>query len=144
MLRHGLRVLSPIALTVFPLLISRISGYNLRCHIHNTGWVFSRSSVSNQRSTYIITHSCSFERFIGISSGRINRQLKMALGGVEVTQNPVAKTQPLTTHDWIPLCVSPSELRCDATLVCGQSFRWRKTADDEWSGVISGKLVSHL
>jgi hypothetical protein len=47
----------------------------------------------------------------------------------------------MATGEWIPLGVPPLELRCDATLVCGQSFRWRKTADDEWSGVISGRLV---
>jgi hypothetical protein len=47
----------------------------------------------------------------------------------------------IAAGEWIPLGIPPLELRCDATLVCGQSFRWRKTADDEWSGVISGRLV---
>lgn len=35
--------------------------------------------------------------------------------------------------EWRKLPVTLSELCIDTTLRCGQSFRWRKSADDEWS-----------
>lgn len=34
--------------------------------------------------------------------------------------------------EWRKLPVSLTELCIDTTLRCGQSFRWRKSADDEW------------
>ena len=55
--------------------------------------------------------------------------------------NAITKMGNLKSDEWAPLNVPPSELRCDSTLICGQSFRWQKTANDEWTGVISGKLV---
>ncbi|KAJ2754717.1 8-oxoguanine glycosylase ogg1, partial [Coemansia sp. BCRC 34490] len=34
---------------------------------------------------------------------------------------------------WNDLNVSPSELRLDQTLVCGQAFRWKATGENEWT-----------
>ncbi|XP_048874157.1 N-glycosylase/DNA lyase isoform X2 [Brienomyrus brachyistius] len=33
-----------------------------------------------------------------------------------------------------------SELRLDLTLGCGQTFRWRETADGHWTGVMGGRV----
>lgn len=33
-----------------------------------------------------------------------------------------------------------SELRLDLTLACGQSFRWRETAEGHWTGVMGGRV----
>ncbi|KAI8999831.1 DNA glycosylase [Gaertneriomyces semiglobifer] len=43
---------------------------------------------------------------------------------------------------WYSLDVSPTQLRIDTTLNCGQSFRWVKTGDNEWTSVLSNKLIS--
>ncbi|MCS6829025.1 MAG: hypothetical protein NZ749_00110 [bacterium] len=43
---------------------------------------------------------------------------------------------------WRSLGVSPEELRCDVTLVCGQSFRWKPIAQNEWRGVISSCVIT--
>ena len=37
---------------------------------------------------------------------------------------------------WVPLLIHPDELRLEATLMSGQSFRWLKTGESEWSSVI--------
>ncbi|KAJ2081669.1 8-oxoguanine glycosylase ogg1 [Coemansia sp. RSA 988] len=34
---------------------------------------------------------------------------------------------------WIDLKISPKELRLDPTLTCGQAFRWKSTATNEWT-----------
>ncbi|KAK5894878.1 hypothetical protein CesoFtcFv8_011525 [Champsocephalus esox] len=41
---------------------------------------------------------------------------------------------------WRSLACAKSELRLDLTLACGQSFRWRETAEGHWTGVIRGRL----
>ncbi|XP_077587137.1 N-glycosylase/DNA lyase [Stigmatopora nigra] len=41
---------------------------------------------------------------------------------------------------WRSLACDKSELRLDLILACGQSFRWRETADDHWTGVIGGRV----
>ncbi|KAG1948889.1 N-glycosylase/DNA lyase [Pimephales promelas] len=38
------------------------------------------------------------------------------------------------------ICPDGSELRLDLTLGCGQTFRWRETADGHWTGVMRGKV----
>jgi N-glycosylase/DNA lyase len=43
---------------------------------------------------------------------------------------------------WRALGVSAEELRCDVTLVCGQSFRWKPIAENEWRGVIGSYVVT--
>ncbi|GIV17203.1 MAG: 8-oxoguanine DNA glycosylase [Armatimonadota bacterium] len=43
---------------------------------------------------------------------------------------------------WRSLDVPPEELRCDVTLVCGQSFRWKPVAANEWRGVIGSYIVT--
>ncbi|KAJ3181316.1 8-oxoguanine glycosylase ogg1 [Gaertneriomyces sp. JEL0708] len=43
---------------------------------------------------------------------------------------------------WHSLDVSPTQLRIDTTLNCGQSFRWVKTGDNEWTSVLSNNLIS--
>lgn len=43
---------------------------------------------------------------------------------------------------WRSLGVPPEELRCDVTLVCGQSFRWKPVAENEWRGVIGSYVVT--
>lgn len=43
---------------------------------------------------------------------------------------------------WRSLEVPPEELRCDVTLVCGQSFRWKPVAENEWRGVIGSWVVT--
>ncbi|KAI9747859.1 MAG: hypothetical protein M4579_007372, partial [Chaenotheca gracillima] len=44
--------------------------------------------------------------------------------------------------DWKKLPVSLSELCLDTTLRCGQSFRWRKSGDEEWSCALHGRILS--
>ncbi|BDA51122.1 N-glycosylase/DNA lyase at N-terminal half [Coccomyxa sp. Obi] len=46
-------------------------------------------------------------------------------------------------HDagWQSLSCPPSELRLEFTLPTGQSFRWRKTAPQEYTGVIQERVV---
>ncbi|XP_070766518.1 N-glycosylase/DNA lyase [Enoplosus armatus] len=41
---------------------------------------------------------------------------------------------------WRSLACAKSELRLDLTLACGQSFRWRETADGHWTGVMGGRV----
>lgn len=41
---------------------------------------------------------------------------------------------------WRCLPCAKSELRLDLTLACGQSFRWRETADGHWTGVMGGRV----
>lgn len=43
---------------------------------------------------------------------------------------------------WCSLQVPPEELRCDVTLACGQSFRWRQIAPDRWRGVIGSNVIT--
>ncbi|CAG11321.1 unnamed protein product [Tetraodon nigroviridis] len=41
---------------------------------------------------------------------------------------------------WRSLPCTKSELRLDLTLECGQSFRWRETAEGHWTGVMKGRV----
>ncbi|XP_010740384.3 N-glycosylase/DNA lyase [Larimichthys crocea] len=41
---------------------------------------------------------------------------------------------------WRSLSCAKSELRLDLTLACGQSFRWRETAEGHWTGVMAGRV----
>lgn len=41
---------------------------------------------------------------------------------------------------WRSLSCPRSELRLDLTLGCGQTFRWRETADSHWTGVMRGRV----
>ncbi|XP_071332685.1 N-glycosylase/DNA lyase [Trachinotus anak] len=41
---------------------------------------------------------------------------------------------------WRSLACTKSELRLDLTLACGQSFRWRETAEGHWTGVMGGRV----
>ncbi|XP_026188643.1 N-glycosylase/DNA lyase isoform X1 [Mastacembelus armatus] len=41
---------------------------------------------------------------------------------------------------WRSLPCAKSELRLDLTLACGQSFRWRETAEGHWTGVMGGRV----
>ncbi|XP_034028605.1 N-glycosylase/DNA lyase [Thalassophryne amazonica] len=41
---------------------------------------------------------------------------------------------------WKSLTCGRSELRLDLTLDCGQTFRWRETAEGHWTGVIGGRV----
>ncbi|KAM4563509.1 N-glycosylase/DNA lyase isoform 1-T2 [Odontesthes bonariensis] len=41
---------------------------------------------------------------------------------------------------WRSVACSKSELRLDLTLACGQSFRWRETAEGHWTGVMRGRV----
>ncbi|XP_030278144.1 N-glycosylase/DNA lyase [Sparus aurata] len=41
---------------------------------------------------------------------------------------------------WRCLPCVKSELRLDLTLACGQSFRWRETAEGHWTGVMGGRV----
>jgi hypothetical protein len=43
---------------------------------------------------------------------------------------------------WQALGVGPAELRIDLTLACGQSFRWAPTGASEWTGVVSGRVLT--
>ncbi|KAF2792869.1 hypothetical protein K505DRAFT_408381 [Melanomma pulvis-pyrius CBS 109.77] len=44
--------------------------------------------------------------------------------------------------EWHRLPVSLTELCINTTLRCGQSFRWRKSTDDEWSCTLHGRILS--
>ncbi|XP_027881259.1 N-glycosylase/DNA lyase [Xiphophorus couchianus] len=41
---------------------------------------------------------------------------------------------------WRSLPCAKSELRLELTLACGQTFRWRETAEGHWTGVIGGRV----
>ena len=47
-------------------------------------------------------------------------------------------------HQWHSLGMPRSELCLAFTLPTGQSFRWRKTGDDEYTGVIHKRVVMLL
>ncbi|KAI9874690.1 MAG: 8-oxoguanine glycosylase ogg1 [Pleopsidium flavum] len=44
--------------------------------------------------------------------------------------------------EWRKLPVSLTELCINTTLRCGQTFRWRKSDDDEWSCALHGRILS--
>ena len=48
----------------------------------------------------------------------------------------------MTKLQWQSFGVKPNELRIDRTLICGQAFRWKVLADNEFAGVIGNALVS--
>ncbi|KAF1835450.1 hypothetical protein BDW02DRAFT_288863 [Decorospora gaudefroyi] len=48
----------------------------------------------------------------------------------------------LRAAEWHKLPTSLTELCINTTLRCGQSFRWRKSAEDEWSMALHGRLLS--
>ncbi|KAF1996679.1 hypothetical protein P154DRAFT_547803 [Amniculicola lignicola CBS 123094] len=48
----------------------------------------------------------------------------------------------LRAAEWHKLPVSLTELCINTTLRCGQSFRWRKSAEDEWSCTLHGRILS--
>ncbi|KAL3424797.1 8-oxoguanine DNA-glycosylase [Phlyctema vagabunda] len=48
----------------------------------------------------------------------------------------------LRVTEWRKLPMSLAELCLDTTLRCGQSFRWRKTRDDEWSCALHGRIIT--
>ncbi|XP_028265667.1 N-glycosylase/DNA lyase isoform X2 [Parambassis ranga] len=41
---------------------------------------------------------------------------------------------------WKSMKCAKSELRLDLTLACGQTFRWRETAEGHWTGVMAGRV----
>ncbi|KAH9878919.1 hypothetical protein J1614_002354 [Plenodomus biglobosus] len=48
----------------------------------------------------------------------------------------------LRAAEWHKLPTSLTELCLNTTLRCGQSFRWRKSAEDEWSMALHGRILS--
>ncbi|OMP87346.1 N-glycosylase/DNA lyase [Diplodia seriata] len=48
----------------------------------------------------------------------------------------------LRITEWQRLPISLTELCINTTLRCGQSFRWRKSAEDEWSCALHGRILS--
>ncbi|KAH6675607.1 DNA glycosylase [Halenospora varia] len=48
----------------------------------------------------------------------------------------------LRISEWKKLPVSLAELCIDTTLRCGQSFRWKKLDNDEWSLALHGRILS--
>ncbi|KAF8856965.1 N-glycosylase/DNA lyase [Acephala macrosclerotiorum] len=48
----------------------------------------------------------------------------------------------LRVSEWRKLPVSLAELCIDTTLRCGQSFRWKKLRDDEWTCALHGRILS--
>ncbi|KAF2654172.1 hypothetical protein K491DRAFT_717345 [Lophiostoma macrostomum CBS 122681] len=48
----------------------------------------------------------------------------------------------MRASEWQKLPVSLTELCINTSLRCGQSFRWRKSAEDEWSCALHGRILS--
>ncbi|KAK8181663.1 DNA glycosylase [Phyllosticta capitalensis] len=48
----------------------------------------------------------------------------------------------LRITEWRKLPISLTELCINTTLRCGQSFRWRKSGEDEWSCTLHGRILS--
>ncbi|KAF2681987.1 hypothetical protein K458DRAFT_308396 [Lentithecium fluviatile CBS 122367] len=48
----------------------------------------------------------------------------------------------LKAAEWHKLPMSLTELCINTTLRCGQSFRWRTSAEDEWSCTLHGRILS--
>lgn len=46
----------------------------------------------------------------------------------------------LSSGMWKCIELARSELRLELTLACGQSFRWRETAEGHWTGVMGGRV----
>lgn len=44
------------------------------------------------------------------------------------------------TSSWKNLACKPQLLNLKITLACGQAFRWKKNNNDEWRGVLAGKV----
>ena len=55
---------------------------------------------------------------------------------------PTGSSRVRSDGDWISLGTSAKELRLDNTLPTGQSFRWRKTTEGDYVGVIGQRVVS--
>lgn len=60
----------------------------------------------------------------------------------EIKVEPEGPDEAAWGGEWRRLSSVPAELRCGITLVCGQSFRWRATGDNEWTGVIADRMVT--
>ena len=60
----------------------------------------------------------------------------------EIKVEPEGPDDAAWGGEWRRLSSLPAELRCGVTLVCGQSFRWRATGDNEWTGVIADRMVT--
>ncbi|GAB4821909.1 hypothetical protein N2152v2_008955 [Parachlorella kessleri] len=50
------------------------------------------------------------------------------------------KSEP-QSDGWVSLCTPAAELQLDFTLPTGQSFRWRRTGSDQFTGVIGQRVV---
>ncbi|CAI6332125.1 unnamed protein product [Periconia digitata] len=48
----------------------------------------------------------------------------------------------MRASEWHKLPITLKELCINTTLRCGQSFRWRKSAEDEWSCALHGRILS--
>ncbi|KAH7416926.1 DNA glycosylase [Cadophora sp. MPI-SDFR-AT-0126] len=48
----------------------------------------------------------------------------------------------MRVSDWRKLPVSLAELCIETTLRCGQSFRWKKLRDNEWTCALHGRVLS--
>ena len=54
-----------------------------------------------------------------------------------------AQKMLLRLRSWLPLGAPPSEVRLDFTLPTGQSFRWRRTGEQEYTGVVHRRVVRY-
>ena len=61
----------------------------------------------------------------------------MAVGGSDDASPPGA-----ASDGWVSLGTCGAELRLDNTLPTGQSFRWRKTTEGDYVGVVGERVVS--
>mmetsp|Transcript_295 Transcript_295/g.635 ORF Transcript_295/g.635 Transcript_295/m.635 type:complete len:424 (-) Transcript_295:39-1310(-) len=91
--------------------------------------------------------SSSFDRPFKSLSSSSCKDVKFSVGHKKFPMTMKMKREEENAGDdasscWVPLNAKRAELRLDATLICGQSFRWKQTGEDEWTCVISDALVS--
>ncbi|KAK1266695.1 N-glycosylase/DNA lyase OGG1 [Acorus gramineus] len=58
------------------------------------------------------------------------------------TTTTTTSRRSLFIGQWIPLGIPPSELSLPLTLPTGQTFRWRRTSPDRFTGVVGPHLLS--
>ncbi len=87
---------------------------------------------------------CGLVRGARASSGLPHREWRETRILVARMASSGTSTGSAELHDarWQSLSCPSSELRLEYTLPTGQSFRWRKTAPREYTGVIKERVVS--
>jgi hypothetical protein len=94
---------------------------------HSPARASPHNSAASRLATWLTPLRCTLSRTMHTSGD--------GDGGGDATHQP-------TLGAWRALETPPAELQLAFTLPTGQSFRWVKVGDNEYAGVIRGRLVS--